>query len=158
MGGVDEDVTDTIHPHNIDLALRAAKLFGLHVAGVDIITADITVPWYENGAIVNEVNFSPLFGGGEISRRAIPFFLDDYIEGDGRIPITVITGGKEAMERAIVLQREKVAKGIQCFVSSHQKSIDWMGEEVYFTFNSLQDRCRALLMDLRVEALILVDT
>ena len=155
-GGVDEDVSGTIHPDNIDLALRAAKLFGLHVAGIDIITADITVPWYENAAIINEVNLSPLFGGGEISQRAIPSFLDDFIEGDGCIPITLLTGGAEAMERALALQKEQIDNGIRCFVTSHAKSIDWMGKEVHFASRNLYDRCQALLMDARVGALVLV--
>ncbi len=155
-GGYDEDVSDTIHPDNIDLALRAARLFGLHVAGIDIISPDVTIPWYRNGAIVNEVNASPQYGGGEISRRTIPAFLHDLIEGDGRIPITVVVGDTEEMERALDIQKEQLDKGMRSFVSSHIKSMDWRGEEVHFSFEGLYRRTRSLLMDERVDALVLV--
>jgi acyl-coenzyme A synthetase/AMP-(fatty) acid ligase/D-alanine-D-alanine ligase-like ATP-grasp enzyme len=66
-GGVDEEVTGLIHPENLRMALAAADLFGLHVAGIDIISPDIARPWHENGAVINEVNFSPLLGAA-ISR------------------------------------------------------------------------------------------
>ena len=74
-GGFDEEVTDRIHPDNLDIALRATALFGLEVAGIDIITPDIGTPWHANGAIINEVNYAPLLGGGEISPRHVPEFL-----------------------------------------------------------------------------------
>lgn len=102
-GGTDEDITKTIHPDNIDLAIRAAKLFNLEVTGIDIITPDITIPWYRNGAIINEVNYSPQYGGGDISKSTIAGFLADFMQERGRIPITVILGGSEAMEFALNL-------------------------------------------------------
>ena len=65
----DEDVTDIIHPDNLaDIALRAASLFGLNVAGIDIITPDIRMASHQNGAIINEVNFAPLLGGDIFQR------------------------------------------------------------------------------------------
>src|SRR5690606_29296845 len=71
-GGIDEDVTARIHPENLRRAREAASLFGLHTAGIDIISTEIALPWHQNGAVINKVNFSPLLGGGEISRRHIP--------------------------------------------------------------------------------------
>ncbi len=155
-GGVDEDVSASIHPDNIDLAIRAAGLFGLYVAGVDIISPDITRPWHKNGAIVNEVNFSPLFGGGEISRRTIPHFLERYVVQDGRIPVTIVVGADEAMRIALKVQNEEVSKGLRSFVSSHSKTLSWENKEVHLSFESLYERCRALLLDKRVDSLILV--
>ncbi|WP_294347916.1 hypothetical protein [Prosthecochloris sp.] len=70
-GGVDEEVTDHVHSENLVTAPDAAKLFSLDVAGIDIISADISVPWYENGAIINEVNYAPLSGGGGRFQSAI---------------------------------------------------------------------------------------
>jgi len=86
-GGVDEDVTNIVHPENRGIAVRTANLFGLHMAGIDIISPDIAKPWHTNGAIINEVNFSPLFGGAEISRSHIAAFFAEFISGDGKIPI-----------------------------------------------------------------------
>ena len=68
-GGVDEEVTALIHPDNLKAALMATELFGLDMAGIDIISTDISRPWFETGAVINEVNFAPLLGGAEISRR-----------------------------------------------------------------------------------------
>ena len=154
-GGFDEDVTDRIHPDNLDIALRAATLFGLHVAGIDIITPDIGKPWHENGAIINEVNFAPLFGGGEISRSYIPEFLARFMCGEGRIPIEVIAGDDAALEVARARQEEFASRQTLCFVTSHEISLAPSGDEMSFPFNSLYQRCKALLMDRRVEALIL---
>ncbi|MDO8453948.1 MAG: carboxylate--amine ligase [Sulfurimonas sp.] len=155
-GGVDEDITTTIHPDNLDIALRAAKLFGLQVCGIDIITSDISMPWHKNGAIINEVNFSPLLGGGDISKRMIPAYLKEFVVGDGRIPITVIVGDKKAMRIAQELQKEQLLYSEQCFISSHDKTISSKGEEIYYISESLHQRCKALLFDIRVDTLILV--
>ena len=96
-GGVDEDVTSTLHPDNVKVAVDASKLFGLEVAGIDIVSPNITQPWHSNGAIINEVNFAPLLGGAEISRSKIPRFLETLIKDDGRIPIHVYIGGSEVL-------------------------------------------------------------
>lgn len=153
-GGYDEDVTDVIHPENIDIAIRAAKLFNLYVAGVDIISPDITKPWYENGAIINEVNFSPLYGGGEISKSTITTFLNNFVKDDGRISISVVVGNEKAFEKAKDIQKDKV--DTKCFISSHDKSLDNKANEIHFTTHSLCKRVKALLGDLRVEELIIV--
>jgi hypothetical protein len=47
-------------------ALEATSLLSLNVAGVDMISLDIRVPWHANDAVINEVNYSPLLGGAEI--------------------------------------------------------------------------------------------
>jgi len=153
-GGGTEDVTDTIHPENIDIAIRAAKLFNLYVAGIDIISPDITKPWYENGAIINEVNFSPLYGAGEISKSTIPIFLNNFIKDNGRIPITVVIGNEKAFEKAKDIQKDKI--DTKCFISSHDKSLDNKNKEIHFATHSLRKRVKALLGDLRVEELIIV--
>lgn len=155
-GGFDEDVTDRVHPDNLDIALRASALFGLQVAGIDIITPDIREPWHANGAIINEVNFAPLLGGGEISRSHVPAFLARLVEGDGRIPIEAIMGGAAALEAAKDRQATLLGRQIHCVVTSHETTLSATGEEMDFPFDSLYRRCRALLLDQRVGAIVLV--
>ncbi len=155
-GGVDEDIMEVIHKDNVDLARKAARLFNLNVAGIDIITSDISIPWHQSNAIVNEVNFSPQYGGGKISQRSIPAYLSDLIEGDGRIPVTVIIGGSRAMSRALSIQKEQYDNNINSFVSSHNRTIRPGDEEVHFAFTDLSRRCKALLLDSSVDALVLV--
>jgi len=58
-GGTARDCTDEVHPYNADLAVKAAKVLGLDIAGIDICCEDISKPLCEqNGAIV-EVNAAP---------------------------------------------------------------------------------------------------
>jgi cyanophycin synthetase len=58
-GGTAVDRTDDMHPRNRALCELAAGAAGLDVAGLDVLTPDIAVPFDENGAVVIEVNASP---------------------------------------------------------------------------------------------------
>jgi D-alanine-D-alanine ligase-like ATP-grasp enzyme len=155
-GGVDEEVTRQIHPENLRIALTASELFGLGMAGIDIITADITRPWFENGAIVNEVNFAPLLGGGEISRSHIPAFLDEFIEGTGTIPVAVFVGGQAAWAAATRCWQEMVASGLDAYLSHAHRTLAPSGDEWRMPFVGLYQRARALVLSSRVQALVLV--
>jgi len=41
-GGTARECTDEIHPYNADIAVKAAQIIGLDIAGVDITTEDIS--------------------------------------------------------------------------------------------------------------------
>jgi len=58
-GGTAVDRTDEMHPRNRTLCELAAGAVGLDVAGLDVLTPDISVPFDENGAVMIEVNASP---------------------------------------------------------------------------------------------------
>lgn len=58
-GGTARDVTDDVHPDNVRLAVRASRLVGLDVAGVDIVAPDIARPIGEQGGVVLEINAAP---------------------------------------------------------------------------------------------------
>ena len=60
-GGTSTDVTDEVHPVNIFLAERIAKIIGLDICGIDIMAPDLRTPIYENGGAVLEVNAAPGF-------------------------------------------------------------------------------------------------
>lgn len=154
-GGVDEDVSNRIHPENLAIAVQASELFNLHIAGIDIISTDISVPWFENGAIINEVNFAPLLGGGDISRRHIPAFLGEYIDGEGRIPVEEYSG-EQAMAAARARQEEFNKKGHSCFITSAEQTIAPDGKNIVLPFSRLEERKKALLCRRGVEALIIV--
>jgi cyanophycin synthetase len=58
-GGTAIDRTDEIHPANITACEMAAGIVGLDIAGIDVLTEDITIPFRENGAVIIEVNAAP---------------------------------------------------------------------------------------------------
>ena len=154
-GGVDEDVADQIHPENVKIAIRAAALFGLDIAGIDIITPDIAIPWFDNQAIINEVNLSPLFGGGDISRRHIPIFLKQYMDGDGQIPVELLQGA-QAFEQALVRHQALSSQGIRCYLTSATMTLDANQVEVRMPLTCVEDRIKACLCRPDVDALVIV--
>jgi len=60
-GGTAKDVTEIVHPSNIFMTERIARLIDLDVCGIDIITSDISKPIEETGGCVIEVNAGPGF-------------------------------------------------------------------------------------------------
>lgn len=58
-GGTAVDRTDDMHPDNITACEMAAGIIGLDIAGIDVLTNDISVPFRENNAVIIEVNAGP---------------------------------------------------------------------------------------------------
>lgn len=152
-GGVVEDFTDRVHPDNAAAACRAARLFGLDVAGIDMISVDITRPWHETGAIINEVNFSPLLGETDRARDANRALVAAVIEGDGRIPVEVFVGGPAALD---VARRRLATAPPGHVLTSHAVTLDAGGSARPLAADGLFGRCLALLMDRDTTGLIVV--
>jgi cyanophycin synthetase len=58
-GGTSIDRTEELHPDNATACQIAAGVVGLDIAGVDVLSPDIAVPFGENGAVILEVNAAP---------------------------------------------------------------------------------------------------
>ncbi|HEX6313889.1 MAG TPA: cyanophycin synthetase, partial [Gemmatimonadaceae bacterium] len=58
-GGTSIDRTDEVHVENIVACEMAAGAIGLDVAGIDVLTPDISVPFRENRGVILEVNAAP---------------------------------------------------------------------------------------------------
>lgn len=155
-GGRDEEVTHQVHPDNLDIALRAAALCELNVAGIDIITTDIAIPWYENGAIINEINSSPLLGGGEISRNYLDEYLKHILQDGGKIPIEAFVGGEEAINDAMERFTTLRDKGVQCYLSSDSLSLSPLGDLIHLPYTAINRRTKALALRKDAEVLVLV--
>lgn len=155
-GGVDEDVTTTLHPDNVSAAVRAAQLLGLDVAGVDLISPDITQAWHTNGAVINEVNYAPLLGGGEISRAHIPAFLASILKGNGKIPIEIIFNADHGWPLGLAKWQSLIGTGVQAYLTDNMHTLDSKGQDFHMTSQTLHDRVQSLLMNKNVEALVIV--
>ena len=98
-GGTSEDVTDEVHPENIVMCERIAKIIGLDICGIDIMAKDLRTPVSENGGAILEVNAAPGFRmhiePAEGLPRNVAEPVIDMLFPDrsfGRIPIIAITG------------------------------------------------------------------
>ena len=109
-GGTALDVTDMVHPQNIFMAERIAKIIGLDICGIDIMTNDISKPLPLTGGAVLEVNAGPGFrmhlAPTEGLPRNVAANVVDMIYPPGttaRIPIVAVTGtnGKTTTTRLI---------------------------------------------------------
>ncbi|MGH9420333.1 MAG: cyanophycin synthetase family protein, partial [Thermoanaerobaculia bacterium] len=58
-GGTSIDRTDEMHPDNITACEMAAGVIGLDIAGIDVLTPDISIPFRENKSVIIEVNAGP---------------------------------------------------------------------------------------------------
>jgi cyanophycin synthetase len=155
-GGVDEDVTSTLHPDNVSAAVRAAQLLGLEVAGVDLISPDITQAWHTNGAVINEVNYAPLLGGGEISRAHIPAFLARILKGNGKIPIEIIVDKDHGWTLGLAKWQGFINTGVHAYLTDKMHTLDSKGQDFHMASRTLHDRVQSLLMNKDVGALVIV--
>ncbi|CAN5871075.1 cyanophycin synthetase [soil metagenome] len=98
-GGTSTDVTDEVHPANIMMCERIAKIIGLDICGIDIMATDLRTPVTENGGAILEVNAAPGFrmhidpSVGLPRNVAEPVVDMLFPKGSaGTIPIIAITG------------------------------------------------------------------
>jgi len=109
-GGEAIDCTEKIHPLNQEIAIRAARVIGLDVAGIDISCEDIGKPITETGGAVIEVNAAPgirmhLYPSKGKPRKVANHIVDLLYPSGSRhsIPIISITGtnGKTTTTRMV---------------------------------------------------------
>lgn len=109
-GGIAIDRTDEIHPENVWVAQRIAKIIGLDIAGIDVVTPDISKPLREVDGVIVEVNAAPGFRMHFCPSEGLPRNVGapviDMLFPPGtpaRVPIVAITGtnGKTTTTRLI---------------------------------------------------------
>lgn len=107
VGGTAVDVTDLVHPEVGRVCERAARVVGLDVCGVDIVTSDIAAPL--DGGVV-EVNASPGLrmhvSPSEGAARDVGAAIVSLLYPPGapaRVPLCAVTGtnGKTTVTRLL---------------------------------------------------------
>ena len=128
-GGSARECTREIHPRNQELAIKAARVIGLDVAGIDIVTDNIArrlIP--AHGAVI-EVNAAPGLrmhlnpSEGKPCNVASDILDHMYAQGQKSIPVVAITGtnGKTTVTRLIshVLTLAGKKVGMSCSSGSY---------------------------------------
>jgi cyanophycin synthetase len=109
-GGTATDVTDYVHPTNVMMCERIARIIGLNICGIDIMAEDLSTPIVENGGAVLEVNAAPGFRMHLDPTEGLPRNVAEpvidmlYPQGSSaRIPIIAVSGtnGKTTTTRLI---------------------------------------------------------
>ena len=120
-GGVAVDRTDDINPENIWLMERVAKVIGLDIAGIDVVSPDITKPLREVDGVIVEVNAAPGFrmhvapSQGLPRNVAAPVLEMLFPPGQpSRIPILAVTGtnGKTTTTRLLAHIYRQTGKNV----------------------------------------------
>jgi cyanophycin synthetase len=98
-GGIAIDRTDDIHPMNVWIAERVSRIIGLDIAGIDIVTEDISRPLTEVEGVIVEVNAAPGLRMHICPSQGIPRNVAEPIlnmlcppDQPSRVPIISITG------------------------------------------------------------------
>jgi len=105
-GNMTTDVTDVVHPDVAAQAVLAARMVGLDIAGVDVVTPDIRQPLANQGVVV-EVNagpsllmhLNPAVGQARHVGEAIAEHLIPSKE-NGRIPLVGLMGDGDTTRSA----------------------------------------------------------
>ena len=159
-GGIPIDVTDQVHPENRDLAVRAAGSVGLDVAGIDILTSDISRPYHQTDARILEINARP---GLDIhiwprvgkSRNVAQNILRlSFPKNDqGRIPVYSVAGDNGIGSAARILDMILRSVGQHTGLAMRKHSY-LNGESVSFTDSQQSKASQILLSDPHVETLV----
>ena len=120
------DVTDDVHPSIAEHAILAAQVVGLDIAGIDLVTQDISKPLESQGGVIVEVNAGPgllMHLKPEVGKpRPVGEAIINHIFPDpndnGRIPVVSVTGtnGKTTVARLVTSMLKATGKivGLAC--------------------------------------------
>jgi cyanophycin synthetase len=124
-GNMTMDVTDLVHPEVASLAVLAARVVGLDIAGVDLVSRDVSQPLSRTGGAIVEVNagpgllmhLKPASGKPRPVGEAIASHLFKP-QDTGRIPLVGLMGheGSSTVARLIgwLLQLKGLCTGVAC--------------------------------------------
>jgi cyanophycin synthetase len=99
-GNMANDCTDLVHPEVAAAATLAARIVGLDIAGIDLVTEDISLPLEKTAGAIVEVNagpsllmhLKPATGKSRPVGEAIVNHLFPGDDNDGRIPLIGVSG------------------------------------------------------------------
>lgn len=160
-GGTSVDRTEEVHPDNAAIAAQAAGVIGLDVAGIDLITPDISRSIKVAGGAICEVNAGPGLGMHlnavegrcrDVAGPVIELLFPQ--QSPSRIPIAAVTGaqGKTTTCEIIstILKQDSQSVG-----SSTTRGVEIAGTQLALGDPNGADSVRKVLLNPAVEAAVL---
>jgi cyanophycin synthetase len=124
------DVTDEVHPRVAAQCVRAARMIGLDVAGLDIVAEDIARPLEDQGGAILEVNAEPTIAFHfpplcDSHRPVCEAIIDSLFPdgGTGRIPLAAVSGLGE---------RAGVGRSLARLLRASNRETGWASSEGLF--------------------------
>jgi cyanophycin synthetase len=158
-GNMTTDVTDIVHPDVAAQAVLAARMVGLDIAGVDVVTPDIRQPLADQGVVV-EVNAGPSLlmhlNPAEGQARPVGQAIAEHLipaKENGRIPVVGIMGDgdttRSAKLIAWLLHLQGLYTGLACADGLY------MNQRCLQTRNAMDfDQAERLLVNRSVQAAV----
>ncbi len=115
-GGTPVAVFDKVHPDNARLAVRAADVLRLDLAGIDLLIPDISVSWRDSAAAICEVNGQPNLGQTTAAHVYAPILLS-LVAGSGRVPVVLVLGASQPQPWLDALEAQWADEGAQVGVA-----------------------------------------
>lgn len=155
------DVSARVHPDTCELALDAARVVGLDVAGLDVIALDISRPLAEQGGGFLEINAQPAIALHRAPHCDRPQPVGDAIVASlfpspacGRVPLIVVLGERQAEEVVHRTAERLRCGGVQVAASTPQRTC-WNHRPLGPESPSPVDRLSAMMLHPRTEIAVL---
>jgi cyanophycin synthetase len=123
-GGTSEDVTDALPECTRAMCIRAARIIGLDVAGIDIVCGDISQPLEAQQGCIIEVNAAPGLrmhehpGSGLRRDAGEAIATAMFGDGNGRIPVIAVTGTNGKTTTSLLLAHTVRLNGLRVGVTT----------------------------------------
>ena len=143
-GGVSINVTDNIHPKNIEMVESIAKFFQVKCLGIDVLAEDISKPWNESNFGIIEINAGPgvfmhLAPAVGNSIDVPGLVMQSHFEKPENARIPIITGNNITKSQVdFIFDKLKIIKPDIGFASLTNEGIYFNGE--YFFKNESHDQ------------------
>ncbi len=148
-GGMPVPILEEAHPDNLALAVRAARILRLDLAGIDLLMPDIRRSWLQSGAAICEVNAQPQLWStlpAQILRALVP--------GDGRIPVVLAFGDDSQQSWLDALAERLAQRGMRVGLATPE-AVSIGGRVVGRLHTDAYGRAMALLADPEVDVALL---
>jgi len=148
-GGRLQDVSDAVHPDNVELAEGAARILGVRGVELDLISPDIGVSWRETPCAIIDVNCPYRVTSASLAQKALS---QEFAPGEnGRIPCIVVVGADPLVVDKI--SEHLAARGLKVGrADSTLTSID--GHQRFAAQPGWPGRIMVLLLDPGCEVLV----